>query len=146
MEKAAFMRGFVLDTSVVLKWFSAVGEKDLDQALQLRRKMSEGTVFFVVPELLFYELANALRYNPNFSASDVKEALDSLLDMEFEIRRVDKKGMEEATAVAIKYNITVYDACFIALSRAEGKPLITADYKLADRIEGQKGIMRLMDI
>ncbi len=140
------MKGFVLDTSVVLKWFSTVGEGDLDQALQLRRKLSDGAVFFVIPELLLYELANALRYNPNFSAADVKEALDSILDMGFEVRSVDKKGIGEATDIAFKYNIPVYDAYFIALSRVEEKPLITADYKLAERIKGLKGIIRLSDI
>ena len=36
--------------------------------------MLEGTAVFVVPELLFYEMANALRYNPNLSAKDVNEA------------------------------------------------------------------------
>ena len=58
------MRGFVLDTSVILKWFSEAGESDLDRALQLRQSMLGRTVFFVVPDLLFYELANALRREP----------------------------------------------------------------------------------
>jgi predicted nucleic acid-binding protein len=140
------MREFVLDTSVVLKWFSAFGESDLSQALQLREDLLEGAVVFVVPELLFYEMANALRYNPNLSGKDVNEALDSILDMGFEVRRVDKKTMQDGINIAYKYNITIYDAYFIALSRAEGKPLITADYKLAERVKGLKGITKLLDI
>jgi hypothetical protein len=40
------MRKFVLDTSVLLKWFSEFGESDLDRALQLRDSMLAGTVFF----------------------------------------------------------------------------------------------------
>jgi len=36
MAGDGFMRGFVLDTSVVLKWFSESGESDLDRVLQLR--------------------------------------------------------------------------------------------------------------
>jgi predicted nucleic acid-binding protein len=140
------MREFVLDTSVVLKWFSAFGESDLSQALQLREDLLEGAVVFVVPELLFYEMANALRYNPNLSGKDVNEALDSILDMGFEVRRVDKKTMQDGINIAYKYNITIYDAYFIALSRAEGKPLITADYKLAERVKGLRGIIKLLDI
>jgi len=42
--------------------------------------------------------------------------------------------------------LTVYDAYFIALSRVEGKPLITADYKLAERVKGHKGIIKLLDM
>jgi predicted nucleic acid-binding protein len=140
------MKEFVLDTSVVLKWFSAFGESDLSQALRLREEMLEGTVVFVVPDLLFYEMANALRYNPNLSPKDVNEALDSILDVGFEVRRVDKKTMQDAINIAFKYNITIYDAYFIALARVEGKPLITADYKLTDRVKGLKGITKLLDI
>jgi predicted nucleic acid-binding protein len=54
MAGDAFMRGFVLDTSVILKWFSEFEESDLDRALQLRQSMIDATVLFVVPELLFY--------------------------------------------------------------------------------------------
>jgi predicted nucleic acid-binding protein len=140
------MKEFVLDTSVVLKWFSAFGESDLSKALRLREEMLEGTAVFVVPELLFYEMANALRYNPNLSAKDANEALDSILDVGFEVRRADKKTMQDAINIAFKYNITIYDAYFIALSRAEGKPLITADYKLTERVKGLKGITKLLDI
>lgn len=141
-----FMREFVLDTSVILKWFSAFGESDLHQALQLREKMFDGSVLFIVPELLFYEMANALRYSPNLSERDVNDALDSILDMGFEVRRVDKKTMQDAIRIAFKYNITVYDAYFIALSRVEGKALITADYRLAERVKGHKGIIKLLDM
>jgi predicted nucleic acid-binding protein len=91
-------------------------------------------------------MANALRYNPNLSAKDVNQALESVLDMEFEVRRVDKKSMQDAISIAFKYNITVYDAYFIALSRVEGKPLITADYRLAERVKSLKGITKLLDI
>ncbi len=140
------MKEFVLDTSVVLKWFSAFREGDLDQALRLREEMLAGTVVFVVPDLLFYEMANALRYNPNLSPKDVNEALDSILDVGFEVRRVDKKTMQDAISIAFKHNITIYDAYFIALSRVEGKPLITADYKLAERVKTIKGIIKLLDI
>ena len=76
----------------------------------------------------------------------MNEALDSILDVEFEVRRVDKKTMLDAINIAYKYNITIYDAYFIALSRVEGKPLITADYKLTERVNGLRGIIKLLDI
>ncbi len=94
------------------------------------------TFLFIVPELLFYELANALRYNPNFSPKDVNEALHSVFDMGLEVRKVDRKVMEQATTIAFKYNITFYDAYFLALSRKEEKPFITADYKFAEKMKG----------
>jgi hypothetical protein len=67
--------------------------------------MLEGTVVFIVPELLFYEMANALRYNPNLSANDVNEALDSILDVGFEVRRVDKRTIEDAINIALNMTL-----------------------------------------
>jgi len=137
------MKGFVLDTSVVLKWFSEFGENDLPQAFQLRQALLDGSVTFTVPELLFYELSNALRYNPSLSSKDVQEALDSVMDMGFVVKGVDKRVMADAISIAFRYGVTVYDAYFLALARTERKPLIIADYKFVERVKASKEIMRL---
>ena len=140
------MKEFVLDTSVVLKWFSEFGEEDLPQALQLRQTFSEGSVAFTVPELLFYELSNALRYNPSLSARDVQAALDSVIDMGLVVKGVDKGVMAEAISIAFRHGVTVYDAYFLALSRTEKKPLIIADYKFAERVKFSREIIKLSDL
>jgi predicted nucleic acid-binding protein len=140
------MKGFVLDTSVVLKWFSEFGENDLPQAIQLRQALLEGSVLLTVPELLFYELSNALRYNPSLSSKDVQEALDSVIDMGLVVKGVDKRVMADAISIAFKYGVTVYDAYFLALSRIERKPLIIADYKFAEKVKASKEILRLSDL
>jgi predicted nucleic acid-binding protein len=139
------MRGFVLDTSVILKWFSESGESDLDRALQLRQSMLEGNIFFVVPDLLFYELDNALRHNPNFSMKDVEQAVHSVFEMGLEVQSVDGEVMGEAISLAFKHNITVYDAYFLALAKKEGKPFITADHRFMGRVKGFREIIKLSD-
>ena len=140
------MRGFVLDTSVILKWFSEFGESDLDRALHLRQSMLERTVFFVVPALLFYELANALRHNPNFSKKDVEQALHSVFEMGLEVKSLDEEVMKEAISLAFKHDVKVYDAYFLALSTKEGKSFVTADYRFMGRVKGFREIIRLSDI
>lgn len=140
------MRGFVLDTSVVLKWFSEFGESDLDRALQLREALLGRSVLFTVPELLFYELANALRFNPHFSSKEVEAAVNSVLDLGLDIRRISQNILSESIRLAFKYDSTVYDTYFLALSHEEGKPLITADYKFTEKLKGVKGIIKLSDI
>jgi predicted nucleic acid-binding protein len=139
------MRGFVLDTSVILKWFSQSGESDLVPALELRQSMLEGTVFFVVPDLLFYELANALRHNPNFSRKDVEQAVSSVLEVGLQVKSVSEEVMKEAISFAFKHDVTVYDAYFLALSKKEDKPFITADYRFMGRIKGFREIIKLSD-
>lgn len=50
----------VLDSSVIIKWFSE--EEDTDIALSLRERNINGELMIAVPDLSLYEVANALRY------------------------------------------------------------------------------------
>lgn len=144
-ERPTQMKKLVVDTSVIVKWFSE-DENNAEHANKLRRQILEGLYDIIVPDLLFYELANALRHNPNFTAEDVRAALDSIFDMEFDIRKVDSSVIAAAIAIAFKCNVTVYDAYFLALSQLERKPFVTADYKFAGRIKSFKNIVHLTEI
>lgn len=146
MERSGQMKKFVLDTSVVVKWFSEHDEDDLDKALGLRSGVLEGTVSVIVPDLLFYELSNALRYNPRFTANDVKEAIQTVVDMGFEVKGIEAHIIDRAVEIAFDYNVTLYDSYFLALSQVEKKPLITADYKFYGRVKRIKNIVKLADI
>ena len=137
------MRTYVLDTSVVIKWFSDYEEDDLDNALSLRDKILKDKCTIIVPDLIFYELANALRYNPRFTDKDVKDAVKSVIDIGFEVRELEEAVIARAVEIAFKYTVTVYDAYFLALSQLEKKNFITADYKFIKCIKGFKNILSL---
>jgi predicted nucleic acid-binding protein len=62
---------YVLDASVVIKWFSE--EEYTDIAVKLRDDFFKGYNELVVLDLLLYEVSNALRYNPNFDETDVAQ-------------------------------------------------------------------------
>lgn len=145
VERTPKMKKYILDTSVVVKWFSRE-EKDSEKALLLRDQLLEGICAIIIPDLLVYELANTLKYNPNFSAKDVKDSLDSIFNMGIEIKEVDSLTINEAIEIAFRRDIKVYDAYFIAMSIRERKPLLTADYKFCERIEGFKSLIRLSEI
>ena len=145
MERKGKMKFYVLDTSVVIKWFSEYDEADLDKAIALRNEILDGNCSITVPDLLFYELANALRYNPQFTAKDVKHALDSMIDFGFEVRGIDGAILGRTIEIAFKFNVTVYDAYFLALSQMENKLFLTADYKVAERLRGFRNIIRLSE-
>jgi predicted nucleic acid-binding protein len=55
---------FVLDASVVLKWFTK--EEDRVLAIEYRDQFLKGKIDIALPDLILYELANVLGYNPNF--------------------------------------------------------------------------------
>lgn len=140
------MKAYVLDTSVVVKWFSEYDEDDMDKALGLRHKILNGKYSITVPDLLFYELANALRHNPQFTANDVKDAVESVIDMGFEMRGINDAVLGNAIDIAYKFNVTVYDAYFLALAQTEKNPFVTADYKFRERVKGFENIVKLSEL
>ena len=146
MERNGKVKQYILDTSVVIKWFSEFDEDDLDKALNLRHEILTGKCSITVPDLLFYELSNALRYNIRFLSQDIKDALKSVIDMGFVVAGVEVHVMELAIDIAFKNNVTIYDSCFLALSQTEKMPLITSDYKFVDRMKGFENIIRLHEL
>lgn len=143
MERNKTVRRYVVDTSVAVKWFSEYDESDLETALNLRYQILERKCSIVVPDLFFYEIANALRYNPNFSETDIKKAVNTLFEMDFEVKVIEPTVMAHTIELAVRNNVTVYDACFLALSELEMIPFITADYKFVKNLKGFDNIIKL---
>jgi len=140
------VKTYVLDTSIIIKWFSEYDEDDLDKALNLRNNILTNKCSIITPDLMLYELANALRYNTQFTDKDVKDAIKSVIDIGLDVRKVEAIVITRAVEIAFKYNVTVYDAYFLALSQTEKKPFITADYKFIKRLKDFKNIMRLSEM
>ena len=137
------LKACVIDSSVAVKWFSQ--EAATGAALALRDDAFLGKRRLEAPDLLLYEIGNALRYNPRLDAEDVKLALGSLLDLGIVFHPAGGALLSKAVDLAFRYRMTVYDSCFIALSDILGAPLITADEKLAARAGDHPRIVRLSE-
>ncbi len=124
----------ILDTSVVIKWFSE--EEYTDKALEIRERIRMGEEKVVVPDLLLYELANALKYNPNFDADDVSDALTSIFDIDMDIVTPIPETINSAVTLAFEHNITVYDAFYVALAKETELTFVTADRRFCERVRG----------
>ena len=123
---------FILDASVVVKCFSE--EEYTDKALEIRELIRMGEERVAVPDLLLYELANALKYNPNFDANDVSDALTSIFDMDMDIVTPIPETINSAVTLAFEHSITVYDAFYVALAKETELTFITADRRLCERV------------
>lgn len=135
----------VLDSSVVIKWFRK-HETLHKQALELRRAYLDGLLFIHVPDLLIYEIANVLRYKPDMDQMKVKQAMQSLFDMWIDIQYMEPTVMESAIEIAYSYNVTVYDAAFVALADQLEAHFITADEGLARKLRDIHYVHQLSDI
>lgn len=81
----------------------------------------------IAPNLLFYEVANVLKYNPRFGIEEVKSALTALEDLG--IITYDFRGdlRDKSIELAYRFGVTVYDASYIALAVLQNATLYTAD-------------------
>ena len=123
----------VIDASVVTKWYSE--EEDTAKAVQYKQKHVDRGIELVAPVLLLYEVANALNYKPDFTEKDVKNSISALIDLSLSIKLPTKEAMEKAVSIARKYDLSIYDSCYIALAESLNIKMVTADEKLWEKMK-----------
>ncbi len=117
----------VVDASLVIKWF--LKEENSDKALKIREDHISGKTLLIVPDLIFLEVTNALRYK-KLDIKKISYINKSLWEFQFKIQEIDKFILDKAIENSIKYNITIYDALYVTLAQIHGTFLITADKEL----------------
>ena len=130
-----------MDSSVIIKWFTE--EENTLDAIQLRQMHIEGNAEIAAPDLLLYEIGNALRYNKKLNENDIISAVDSLIEIEIDIVVPTKEVMDNAVSFSLKYDITVYDAYFLSLAYLLKFTLITADEKFHNKVK-ELGFIELL--
>jgi len=133
----------VLDASVIAKWFKE--EENSKQALKIREKFYKGEHEIIVPDLILYELSNALRYDKKFNPKLITKAINTLFEMDINITIPSGELISETVKIATENNITAYDATYIALSTKTNATFITADNKLIQKIKHLKNCKPLSD-
>jgi predicted nucleic acid-binding protein len=126
----------VLDASVILKWF--LEEEYSDIALKIRENFYKEIYRIIEPDFLLYEFVNVLRYNPVYTEEDVVKAVNSLIEADIDIVLPTVELLEVAVKIAKRYDVTVYDAIYIALAKLISGTYVTADKKLYEKVKELK--------
>jgi predicted nucleic acid-binding protein len=116
----------VVDASIVLKWF--IPEIDSERAAAVLNHGDQ----FVVPDLLFAEVANALRVKMRRGELGGREAraiLKALHTVPFVVEP-SLSHIQPALDIAAEAGITVYDALYIAVAVASKAAFATSDRRL----------------
>ena len=119
---------FVIDASVVVKWF--IEEKDTPKSLSLKDAHIKGKTVLIAPDLLIYEVANVLTFSKIFTLNEIKKCLQDLYELEIDLISPSIDIIATATELSVNRQISIYDACYIALAKELDIKLITADEKL----------------
>ncbi|MBN2014688.1 MAG: type II toxin-antitoxin system VapC family toxin [Candidatus Altiarchaeota archaeon] len=127
------MRLICIDASVGVKWYNQK-EQHSEYALKIRDSYARREIEIIVPDLFFYEIINALRYNPEFGQRDVKKAAHELLEMQLIVGK-DYGFLESAADIAFSYGLTIYDSSYIALAQEKECELYTSDQKTLSKVD-----------
>ncbi len=130
----------VIDASVAVKWFSSETGTDAAQRILASSFYRECTLY--APDLLFYEIGNALGRGKGMDKEKIFSALGILFDSPIEFIRLDRTMMQMTTHMMTAYGLTFYDAAYGAIAHTLGVPLITANPK----DHGKIGEIQAIDI
>jgi predicted nucleic acid-binding protein len=117
----------VSDASVVLKWFHAEGESEVDESRALLDYYSRGIITITVLDLTPYEVGNALlRGRASVGGAQVATVLEALAQI---CPQVSPSTEEQRVMAHLgeRYDLTIYDAAYAAVAQVRGAELATMD-------------------
>lgn len=118
---------FVIDASIAVKWFSV--EKDTPKARSILQKMQNGEKKAVAPDILIYEVMNALWKGKKEDTARITKVAEELSLSSLKILHLNSNLTQESIKFMVKYDLTFYDAAYAGLSKLLNIPLLTANSK-----------------
>lgn len=125
---------YIVDTSVILQWFSESKELHLKQAGQILDDLRSSKINISIPDILPLELLNALIKGKGLSANEVNMTLHDLFKMPIKVIDISLPVLEESSKLMTQYGLSSYDAYFLALAKYEDCRLISDDQKAHGKI------------
>lgn len=120
---------FVLDNSVVTGWYLPSQATDYSNAVAIRLETDKA----LVPQLWQLELANVLKTactKGRLTQSQARQILDTLSQLPIEVDNAAPPGQRPLFELAMRYNLSSYDAAYLELAMRHGLPLATQDEQL----------------
>jgi predicted nucleic acid-binding protein len=121
----------VIDASVVLKWYLS-DEEHGDKALDILEGHASDRLSLHAPALLEFEVANGLaiaKRRARVGDDDALKAMDGFSNLGIELYPLSPL-FAKVLVYCDRYNISVYDAAYIALADDLKTNVVTADKRL----------------
>lgn len=125
---------YVIDSSVNIKQF--IPDPLSDKVKQLFTLLTLTNIKLFVPDLFYIESANILWKYVKAGQYKIEDAIIDLANLKKLPLQIvsNTELMESAFLIATNYQISAYDASYVALSQKVNAPLLTLDQKLVNRL------------
>ena len=117
----------VVDASVIVKWF--LKEEKRDEAIEIRYLQIKGKIKIIVPELIFLEVLNAIKYK-KVKKNFLPQVIKFLYKINLSVEKTDQFILDTALRISLEHNLSIYDSLYAALAQVHSCQLITEDEKL----------------
>jgi predicted nucleic acid-binding protein len=127
----------IIDASVIIKWLLPDEEDKI--ALKIKQDFDGMILTIIIPHLTYYEIGNVLKTaikRERISENSAKKLYSALIDLEFVVYAT-KDLFALALSKSIDFDISVYDASYIALAEYLQVPFLTADRKLLNKVKNK---------
>ncbi len=135
------MPTFVLDTSVVIKWYHHANENHVAQARKVWEDFNEGKINIILPDILPVKLFNVFMKAKASSAERSYSVIARLYQTSINFVEVSLPVLKITGNLMEQYNFASYDAYFLALAKYEDCKLISDDQKAHGKIKDGSVIM-----
>ena len=107
-----------------------IQEKYSENAYSLRDAYIGKTIDIIVPSLFHYEVLNAIKYSKAYSWNELETISETLENYRFGVFNFTTNFAKIIVSISTKYNITMYDASYVALASLTNSKFYTSDEKL----------------
>ena len=135
----------LLDTSVLLRFFSNHRDRDQPAAEQLLEAFLDGRAGVVLLDLSIYEFVNILVRRLGRAEAAASKDVDALFSLGAPVYPVDRELARSAASIAARSGLSGYDAAFLAASDLLGLPLVTGDRGIIERA-GDRHVIALSSL
>jgi len=129
------MDTLAIDASVLVKWYAPEKEENLERAHELYKAVQGFEIRAITSDLLIFELSNALLKGKRHKVLEVQEALRAFFQTSIELIPTDSLLVDSAVEIAGRYQLTVYDAIYVALAKRFGCRLLTANPRCHSKVK-----------